>query len=109
MVSSPRISIGPAFLKCTHEDHTFVRTSEGTKRVEIYSLLSYHHIITLHYPIIIVSGPGGGGGGGEGTFKADAVDPPCYVPGGGGGGGGGLFKADAVNEEDPERDRATQV
>ena len=31
---------------------------------------------------------------------------------GGGGGGGGtfiLFKADAVNEEDPERDRATQV
>ena len=40
---------------------------------------------------------------------------------GGGGGGGafieeeeeeeeeGLFRADAVNEEDPERDRATQV
>ena len=28
---------------------------------------------------------------------------------GGGGGGGRLFKADAVNEEDPERDRATQV
>ena len=32
--------------------------------------------------------------------------------GGGGGGRGGTFyliQADAVNEEDPERDRATQV
>ena len=47
----------------------------------------------------------------EGLFRADA--------GGGGGGGGGvyskleeeegLFRADAVNEEDPERDHATQV
>ena len=48
---------------------------------------------------------------------------PCWpdwdlTDGGGGGGGGrkeegeeeeGLFKADTVNEEDPERDRATQV
>ena len=35
-----------------------------------------------------------------------------FVGGGGGGGGGeeeSLFKADAVNEEDSERDRATQV
>jgi hypothetical protein len=27
----------------------------------------------------------------------------------GGGGGGKFIQADAVNEEDPERDRATQV
>jgi len=32
--------------------------------------------------------------------------PPCYVPE---EEEEGLFKADAVNEEDPERDRATQV
>ena len=36
-------------------------------------------------------------------------DPAGGGGGGGGGGGEGLFKADAVNEEDPERDRATQV
>ena len=34
---------------------------------------------------------------------------PAGGGGGGGGGGEGLFKADAVKEEDPERDRATQV
>ena len=60
MVSSPRISIGPAFLKCTHEDHTFVRTSESTKRVEIYFLLSYHHIITLSYHYCVRPGRRGG-------------------------------------------------
>jgi len=69
----------------------------------------------------------------DGLFKADAAMAPlsawAYVTlhrghrggvdtrwpsgggrgGGRGGGGGSQIKADAVNEEDPERDRATQV
>ena len=42
---------------------------------------------------------------------ADPCDlaPPSVSLGLEGGGGEGLFKADAVNEEDPERDCATQV
>ena len=50
----------------------------------------------------LMRGGEGGGGGGGGSFKADAG-------GGGGGGGGGGRPFDAVNEENPERDRATQV
>jgi len=49
--------------------------------------------------------PGGGGAkkrGRRGRGKEEGGG------GGGGGGGGNLLKADAVNEEDSERDRATQ-
>ena len=46
-------------------------------------------------PCSITSERGGGGGGGEEEQEQEEEE--------------GLFKADAVNEEDPERDRATQV